>query len=137
VTPPAANPATKMIRRFSGILRRLADRRACAPDVVSPTLAFQNFLPKFSPTEFCYNRDQVRVGHYPSGHSGNPNGRPPGSRNKRDAEIWARLEARGDLKIAPHTAPRPRSRSHAPISMIAPFPLMVHDCRADSASGPT
>jgi Family of unknown function (DUF5681) len=38
--------------------------------------------------------------HYPPGQSGNPAGRPTGSRNKRDAEIWARLEARGDLDPA-------------------------------------
>jgi hypothetical protein len=37
---------------------------------------------------------------YPPGQSGNSAGRPVGSRNKRDAEIWARLEARGDLDPA-------------------------------------
>ena len=31
-----------------------------------------------------------------SGQSGNPNGRPKGSRNKRTEELWSRLEARGD-----------------------------------------
>ena len=30
------------------------------------------------------------------GSSGNPNGRKPGTRNKRTEEIWGRLEARGD-----------------------------------------
>lgn len=30
------------------------------------------------------------------GVSPNPNGRPPGSRNKRTEELWNRLEARGD-----------------------------------------
>jgi hypothetical protein len=30
------------------------------------------------------------------GVSPNPNGRPPGSRNKRTEELWRRLEARGD-----------------------------------------
>ena len=30
------------------------------------------------------------------GASGNPNGRPKGARNKRDEEIFSRLEARGD-----------------------------------------
>jgi hypothetical protein len=37
---------------------------------------------------------------FQSGNCANPAGRPPGSRNKRDAEIWARLEARGDLDPA-------------------------------------
>ena len=32
---------------------------------------------------------------YP-GHTNNPNGRPPGARNKRTTEIWQLLEARGD-----------------------------------------
>jgi hypothetical protein len=30
------------------------------------------------------------------GQSGNPSGRPPGTRNKRTEAIWGRLEARGD-----------------------------------------
>ena len=34
------------------------------------------------------------------GQSGNPNGRTPGVRNKKDAEIWSRLEARGDIDPA-------------------------------------
>ena len=34
------------------------------------------------------------------GQSGNPNGRQPGSRNKRTEEISNRLEARGDLDPA-------------------------------------
>jgi hypothetical protein len=31
------------------------------------------------------------------GQSGNPKGRPVGARNRRTAEIWEKLEARGDL----------------------------------------
>jgi hypothetical protein len=37
---------------------------------------------------------------FQSGPGGNPKGRKPGSLNRRDAEIWARLEARGDLDPA-------------------------------------
>jgi hypothetical protein len=37
---------------------------------------------------------------FQAGQSGNLNGRTPGTRNKRDAEIWSRLEARGDLDPA-------------------------------------
>jgi hypothetical protein len=33
----------------------------------------------------------------PKGRTNNLNGRPPGSRNKRTEEIWAKLEKRGDL----------------------------------------
>jgi hypothetical protein len=40
------------------------------------------------------------VGPWVSGQSGNPNGRPKGSRNKRTEEIFNRLEARGDLDPA-------------------------------------
>jgi hypothetical protein len=39
-------------------------------------------------------------GAFQQGQTGNPNGRPVGSRNKRDAELWSRLEARGDLDPA-------------------------------------
>jgi Family of unknown function (DUF5681) len=35
--------------------------------------------------------------HWKPGESGNPNGRPKGSRNRRTEELWLRLdEARGD-----------------------------------------
>jgi hypothetical protein len=35
-------------------------------------------------------------GLFKQGETGNPNGRPVGSRNKRDAALWEKLEARGD-----------------------------------------
>ena len=37
---------------------------------------------------------------YQPGQSGNPNGRKPGTRNRRTEELWGELEARGDIDPA-------------------------------------
>jgi hypothetical protein len=42
----------------------------------------------------------LNPGNFPAGVSGNPNGRPTGTRNRRDRELIEQLKARGDIDSA-------------------------------------